>query len=92
MCGDRIEVLVKYAPDGTIADTGFEARGCAISVASADLMAETVSAAARLTRMRCSMHFASWHAPANVRNATPHWPNRWNAWSRWRACTNTHHG
>ncbi len=42
MCGDRMEVLVKYAPDGTIADTGFEARGCAISVASADLMAETV--------------------------------------------------
>jgi nitrogen fixation NifU-like protein len=42
MCGDRIEVWVKYAPDGTIADTGFQARGCAISVASADLMAETV--------------------------------------------------
>lgn len=42
MCGDRIEVWVKYAPDGSIADTGFRARGCAISVASADLMAETV--------------------------------------------------
>ena len=42
MCGDRIEVWVKYAADGTIADTGFQARGCAISVASADLMAETV--------------------------------------------------
>ena len=42
MCGDRVEVFVKLAPDGTIAETGFEARGCAISVASADLMAETV--------------------------------------------------
>lgn len=42
MCGDRIQVWVKYDPDGTIADTGFEARGCAISVASADLMVETV--------------------------------------------------
>ncbi|MGD0434118.1 MAG: Fe-S cluster assembly sulfur transfer protein SufU, partial [Acetobacteraceae bacterium] len=42
MCGDRVEVFVKMAPDGTIAETGFEARGCAISVASADLMAETV--------------------------------------------------
>jgi len=42
MCGDRVQVWVKYAPDRTIADTGFEARGCAISVASADLMAETV--------------------------------------------------
>jgi len=42
MCGDRVQVWVKYAPDHTIADTGFEARGCAISIASADLMAETV--------------------------------------------------
>jgi len=42
MCGDRVQVWVKYGPDSTIADTGFEARGCAISVASADLMAETV--------------------------------------------------
>ena len=33
---------MKLAPDGSIADTGFDARGCAISVASADLMAETV--------------------------------------------------
>jgi nitrogen fixation NifU-like protein len=40
MCGDRVEVFVHLAPDGTIADLGFEARGCAISVASADLMAE----------------------------------------------------
>ncbi len=42
MCGDRVEVFVRRAADGTIAETGFEARGCAISIASADLMAETV--------------------------------------------------
>jgi nitrogen fixation NifU-like protein len=42
MCGDRVQVWLGYAPDGTIADASFEARGCAISVASADLMAETV--------------------------------------------------
>ena len=42
MCGDRVEVFVKFDADGSIAETGFEARGCAISVASADLMAETV--------------------------------------------------
>ncbi len=42
MCGDRVQVFVKYATDGSIADAGFEARGCAISIASADLMAETV--------------------------------------------------
>jgi len=43
LCGDRIQVWVKYAPDGGIAETSFEARGCAISVASADLMAEVVA-------------------------------------------------
>ena len=43
MCGDRVEVFLRHAPDGTIADAGFEARGCAISIASADLMAETVT-------------------------------------------------
>jgi nitrogen fixation NifU-like protein len=41
MCGDRVQVWVKLAGD-TVDRVGFEARGCAISVASADLMAETV--------------------------------------------------
>ncbi len=43
MCGDRVQVFVKFEPDGSIAKAGFEGRGCAISIASADLMAETVS-------------------------------------------------
>lgn len=43
MCGDRVQVFVSYTPDGSIADTKFDARGCAISMASADLMAETVA-------------------------------------------------
>ena len=42
MCGDRVEVWVKYAEDGTVADTGYLARGCEISVVSADLMVEAV--------------------------------------------------
>jgi nitrogen fixation NifU-like protein len=42
MCGDRVQLWLKYGPDGRIADAGFEARGCAISIASADLMAEVV--------------------------------------------------
>jgi len=37
-----VQVYLRFDPDGTIAETGFDARGCAISVASADLMAETV--------------------------------------------------
>jgi nitrogen fixation NifU-like protein len=43
LCGDRVQVWVKFGPDGSIAETSFEARGCAISVASADLMAEVVA-------------------------------------------------
>ncbi len=42
MCGDRVEVRVRL-DGGRVAQTGFEARGCAISVASADLMAGTVA-------------------------------------------------
>ncbi len=42
MCGDRVQVWVRHEADGRIAETGFEARGCAISIASADLMAEVV--------------------------------------------------
>jgi nitrogen fixation NifU-like protein len=43
MCGDRVQVWVKYGADGRIADTGFDARGCEISKASADLMVEAVA-------------------------------------------------
>jgi nitrogen fixation NifU-like protein len=42
MCGDRVEVFVRRDGD-TVAEAGFEARGCAISIASADLMAEVVT-------------------------------------------------
>jgi nitrogen fixation NifU-like protein len=42
MCGDRIELWVKLGADSNIEDIGFEARGCAISIASADLMADAV--------------------------------------------------
>ena len=42
MCGDRVEVWLKYAEGGAIAETGYLARGCEISVVSADLMVEAV--------------------------------------------------
>lgn len=42
LCGDRIEVRVKRAADGKIADIAYQARGCAISLASADLMADAM--------------------------------------------------
>jgi nitrogen fixation NifU-like protein len=43
MCGDRVQVFVRHDGAGRVAEAGFEARGCAISIASADLMAETVA-------------------------------------------------
>ena len=43
MCGDRVEVRLRYGEGGTVAEAAFEARGCAISVASADLMVEAVA-------------------------------------------------
>ena len=43
MCGDRCEVRIRYAPDGAVVKIGFDARGCAISMASADLMVEAAT-------------------------------------------------
>lgn len=43
MCGDRVQVWVRHGADSRIAEAGFEARGCAISIASADLMAEVLA-------------------------------------------------
>lgn len=42
LCGDRVQVFLSYGPDGRIVDPRFDARGCAISIASADLMAGAV--------------------------------------------------
>ncbi len=41
MCGDRVQVFVRRDGD-RVAETGFEARGCEITIASADLMCEAV--------------------------------------------------
>ena len=41
MCGDRVQVFVRRDGDA-VAEAGFEARGCEITVASADLMCEAV--------------------------------------------------
>lgn len=42
LCGDRMELWVKLDSDGRIADAAFQGKGCAISMASASLMTETV--------------------------------------------------
>ena len=33
MCGDRVRVWVRMAPEGTVAEAAFEGRACAISLA-----------------------------------------------------------
>jgi len=42
LCGDRLELYVEIGDDGRIAAVSFEGTGCAISVASASLLTETV--------------------------------------------------
>lgn len=42
MCGDRIDVWLSFDSAGRIARAAFEARGCSLCLASADLMAEEV--------------------------------------------------
>ena len=46
MCGDRVQVFVRRTGDA-VAEAGFEARGCEITVASADLMCEAVQGRAQ---------------------------------------------
>ena len=42
MCGDRVQVFIRRDGDA-VAEAGFEARGCEITIASADLMCEVVA-------------------------------------------------
>jgi nitrogen fixation NifU-like protein len=43
LCGDKLKIYVSVGTDGSIESTCFEGSGCAISVASASLMTETVT-------------------------------------------------
>ena len=42
LCGDRVNVEVKLADDGTLDRIGFTGQGCAICTASASMMTETL--------------------------------------------------
>ena len=93
MCGDRVQVFVKYSPTGKIAQTSFEARGCAISVASADLMAETViGQSPEQARDLFAAFRTEWRPAAACPNPAARWPNNWRGCGRWRECTNIHRG
>ena len=51
LCGDRLDVYLKLDGD-RIRDVGFEGKGCAISVASASLMTETLKGRTRTEAQR----------------------------------------
>ncbi|MBT8068475.1 MAG: SUF system NifU family Fe-S cluster assembly protein [Gammaproteobacteria bacterium] len=42
LCGDKLSLYLRVDDDGTIAASTFEGSGCAISIASASLLTETV--------------------------------------------------
>lgn len=42
LCGDKLKLYLRILDDGEIADARFEGSGCAISVASASLLTDTV--------------------------------------------------
>ncbi|MBK9130078.1 MAG: SUF system NifU family Fe-S cluster assembly protein [Gammaproteobacteria bacterium] len=42
LCGDKVSVYLKFNDQGVIEDVSFDGSGCAISVATASLMTETL--------------------------------------------------
>ena len=47
LCGDRVTVWLKLGEDGRVADIRFEGKGCAISQASASMMADLLKGRTR---------------------------------------------
>lgn len=66
LCGDKLELYLNVDEDGRIDDVRFEGTGCAISVASASLLAETVGG---LDRDAALAYFAALTARLTGRDA-----------------------
>jgi nitrogen fixation NifU-like protein len=43
LCGDKLHLYLEITPDSSVADAAFEGSGCAISMASASLLTETIA-------------------------------------------------
>lgn len=56
LCGDKLKMYFRVDADGRIGDARFEGSGCAISVASASLLTETVIG---LTTQRALAYFSA---------------------------------
>ena len=67
MCGDQLSVYLSLDGGGIIEDAAFEGKGCAISLASASLMTETL----RGRRLRVLAGVRAF--PARVKCATLAW-------------------
>jgi nitrogen fixation NifU-like protein len=60
MCGDRVDVFVQTDAAGTISDCAFQAKGCAICIASGSLMTEAVRGLDAGHARALSGHFRAW--------------------------------
>jgi nitrogen fixation NifU-like protein len=68
MCGDVLEVFVDLGEDGRIADVAFVGKGCAISIASASLMTETLKGRTASDALRL---FDTFHRMCTEKDFTP---------------------
>ena len=57
LCGDRFEVAIRLADDGTIADIRFQGSGCAISKAAASMMTDAVKGSPRAVAEQLTEQF-----------------------------------
>ena len=70
LCGDRYEVAVALAADGSIGDIRFQGSGCAISKASASMMTEAVKGLPRAAVDRLVEQFRRLVAGSLIQRAT----------------------
>ncbi len=59
LCGDKVSVYLKFNDQGVIEDVSFDGSGCAISVATASLMTETLVGK---TRVEAEAMFERFHS------------------------------
>jgi nitrogen fixation NifU-like protein len=60
MCGDRVEVFLRTDAAGTVADAAFQAKGCAICIASGSLMTDAVRGLSAAAARSLSAGFRAW--------------------------------
>lgn len=57
LCGDRVKVMLRLAPDGRIAYAAFTGEGCAISTAAASAMCESLGGVSRIEALSLARVF-----------------------------------